>query len=153
VDCLCVANYDSQDYGGAILTRPHTGIELRINSSQSCLTTDGQSAASPLGSATKSLTSLESILRHFGVYYGAASLTRGRVCKLQLLLGLASAAHLGSSPAGLMTVSYCPNFRTPRTCRARSAGLQVCIPSFRFWEPKAIFMPLQKSRMLLSSGI
>jgi hypothetical protein len=43
-----------------------------------------------------SFTSMEIILRQCGVcYYGAGSLTRGQVCNLQLMLGLASADFLG----------------------------------------------------------
>jgi hypothetical protein len=44
-----IASYDSQSYGGVILTRLHTGSDLldehltAVCQSQSCITTDGQS--------------------------------------------------------------------------------------------------------------
>jgi hypothetical protein len=54
-------------------------------------------------------------VRHLRVcWYGAPSLTRGRICILQLLL---------SSPAGLMTSFYCLRFETPPTWRTRSLYL------------------------------
>jgi hypothetical protein len=43
---------------------------------------------------------------------GALSLTRGWVCRLQLLLALASAVILGYSPLGLATIFYCLRFET-----------------------------------------
>jgi hypothetical protein len=45
--------------------------------------------------------------------------TRGRVCRLQLLLVLVSAIILGSESRGLMTIFYCLRFDTPPTWRAR----------------------------------
>jgi hypothetical protein len=44
--------------------------------------------------------------------FGAPSLTRGRVCRLQLLLALASAVFSGPSPLGLETIFYCLRFET-----------------------------------------
>jgi hypothetical protein len=72
--------------------------------SQSYLTTDGQSFSLSwcqghhLGTVTNFLSFyLEIIFRHLRVcYYGTASLTRRRVCNLQLLLGLASTVFFGS---------------------------------------------------------
>jgi hypothetical protein len=52
-----------------------------------------------------------------------SSLTRGWVCHVQLLLGLASAAI--PNPAGLMTTFYCLTFETPATWRARSLQVKV----------------------------
>jgi hypothetical protein len=47
------------------------------------------------------------------VYWrGALSLTRGRVCRLQLLLGFASAVIHGSESRGLITIFYCLRFET-----------------------------------------
>jgi hypothetical protein len=40
-------------------------------------------------------------------WYGAPSLTRGRVCRLQLPLSLPAQSFSGPSPAGLMTTFYC----------------------------------------------
>jgi hypothetical protein len=53
-------------------------------------------------------------------WYGAPSLTRGRVCLLQLLLSSPAQLFLGPSPAGLMTTLYCLRFDTPPTWRTRS---------------------------------
>jgi hypothetical protein len=44
--------------------------------------------------------------------YGAPSLTRGRVCRLQFLLALASQSFLGPSPVGLVAIFYCLRFET-----------------------------------------
>jgi hypothetical protein len=55
--------------------------------------------------------------------YEAPSLTRGRVCRLQLLLSLPAQSFSGSSPAGLMTTFYCLRFETPPTWRTRSLYL------------------------------
>jgi hypothetical protein len=46
-------------------------------------------------------------------WYGALSLTRGQVCRLQLLLTLASTFILRSDPAGLVTVFYCLKLDSP----------------------------------------
>jgi hypothetical protein len=49
----------------------------------------------------------------------APSLTRSRVCTLQLLLDSPAQSFLGPSPSRLITIFYCPKFETPPTCRAR----------------------------------
>jgi hypothetical protein len=54
---------------------------------------------------------------------GAPSLTRGRICRLQLLLAFASAVIQGPSPAKLITIFYCLRFGTRPTWRARSQYL------------------------------
>jgi hypothetical protein len=52
-------------------------------------------------------------LRQLLLYWcEALSLTRGQVCRLQLLLVLASAVILGSEPVGLATIFYCIRFET-----------------------------------------
>jgi hypothetical protein len=51
------------------------------------------------------------------------SLTRGRVCRLQLPLVLASAVILRSKSLGLMIIFYCRRSETLPTCRARSPYL------------------------------
>jgi hypothetical protein len=56
--------------------------------------------------------------------YVTSSLTRGKVCRLQLLLSLASADPIrGPNPAGLMTKFDCLRFETHPTWRARSPYL------------------------------
>jgi hypothetical protein len=54
--------------------------------------------------------------------YVTSSLTRGCVCRLQLLLGLASASS-GTSPTGPTRKLYCLRFETPPTGRASSPYL------------------------------
>jgi hypothetical protein len=55
--------------------------------------------------------------------YVTSSLMRGWVCRLQLLLGLASAVILSSESRGTMTIFYCLRFETPPTWRTRSPYL------------------------------
>jgi hypothetical protein len=55
--------------------------------------------------------------------YVTSSLTRGWVCRLQLLLVLASAVILRSIPTRLTTIFYCLRFGTLPTWRARSRYL------------------------------
>jgi hypothetical protein len=54
---------------------------------------------------------------------GAPLLTRGRVCRLQLLPVSPAQAFSGSSPAGLMTIFNCLRLETPETCRIKSPYL------------------------------
>jgi hypothetical protein len=56
-------------------------------------------------------------------WYGAPSLTRGRVCRLQLLLSSPAQSFSGPSPAGLKAIFYCLRFETPPTWRTRSMYL------------------------------
>jgi hypothetical protein len=44
---------------------------------------------------------------------GAPSLTRGRVCQLQLLLAFEAQSFSGPNQVGLNSVFYCVNFETP----------------------------------------
>jgi hypothetical protein len=97
-----VASYDSQGYGWNIRPRLHTGTELNWVSLSLML------------QATASLSVCFGIKHPFGAYYqicitvrqllvcwfGALSLTRGRVGRLQLLLAFASAVILGSESLG-----------------------------------------------------
>jgi hypothetical protein len=53
---------------------------------------------------------------------GAPPLTRGRACRLQLLLVLVS-VFSGLIPVGLMAIFYCLKFETPPTRRDRSPYL------------------------------
>jgi hypothetical protein len=72
--------------------------------------------------------------------YVTSCLTRGWVCRFQLLMVLASAVILGSGPARLMTIFYCLRFETSPTWRARSPYLYppgTGWPSYnpRHWVP------------------
>jgi hypothetical protein len=86
---LSVASYDSQDYGGGILSRLRTGSKNL--QSQNYLTTDGQAASLSWCQATIRASDqvfflLEIFIRQLQVsYFVAPSLTRGRVCNLALL--------------------------------------------------------------------
>jgi hypothetical protein len=51
---------------------------------------------------------------------GALFLMRERVCRLRLLLVLASAVILGSESRRIVTIFYCVRFETPPTWRSRS---------------------------------
>jgi hypothetical protein len=55
--------------------------------------------------------------------YGAPSLTRGWVYRLQLPLSSPAQSFLRPSPAGLMTTFYCLRFETHPTWRTRSLYL------------------------------
>jgi hypothetical protein len=52
--------------------------------------------------------------------YVTSCLTRGWVCRLQLLLGSPAQSFSGPSPTGLMTTFYSLRFETPSTWRAKS---------------------------------
>jgi hypothetical protein len=56
-------------------------------------------------------------------WYGVPSLTRGQICRLQLLLSSPTQSFSGPSPAGLMTTFYCLRFETPPTWSTRSLYL------------------------------
>jgi hypothetical protein len=45
-------------------------------------------------------------------WYGALSLTTGRVCRLQFLLASPAQSFSGPSPVGLVTIFYCLRFET-----------------------------------------
>jgi hypothetical protein len=83
--------------------------------SQSHIATDGQSVnkswcQAPSGAHDQifiAVWQLESC------FCGAPSLPRGQICLLYMLLALASAVFLGSSPLGLATTFYCLQFRLP----------------------------------------
>jgi hypothetical protein len=95
--------------------------------SQSYVMTDGQSASlscvkHPSGTQDQIFITVR---RQRVCWCGAPSLTRGRVCRVQLLLALASAITLGSVSAGVMTIFYCLRFETPPTWRAKSPYLYL----------------------------
>jgi hypothetical protein len=73
---------------------------------------------------------------------GALSLTGGRVCRLQLLLVLASAVILGSKSRGTHGHIYCLKFETHPTWRARSPYLY---PPGTGW-PSSLFVPSYDSQ-------
>jgi hypothetical protein len=55
--------------------------------------------------------------------YVTSSLTRGWVCRLQLLLSSPAQSYSDPSPAGLMTIFYCLRFEIPPAWRIRSLYL------------------------------
>jgi hypothetical protein len=81
---IFVASYDSQGYGGGILTRLHTGFTV----CQSHIMT----VRRPSETRDQFFFLLQILFRQLRVcYFVALSLTRGRACNLLLLLGPASA--------------------------------------------------------------
>jgi hypothetical protein len=105
LDPLFVASYNSQGYGGGILTRLYTS---RVQSlSPSYIMTDGQSPSlswnrAPIWDPRPIFPLLSLII--FGqlriCWCGAPSLSRSRVYIFQLLLGIARAAFLRSESHG-----------------------------------------------------
>jgi hypothetical protein len=84
--------------------------QLRTQS-QSYITTDSQLASlswcQALNWDPRSIFPSLIIFRHLRVCWcGAPSLTKGRVCSFQLLLGIISTVFLGPRPAGLMIIIF-----------------------------------------------
>jgi hypothetical protein len=104
---LFVASYDSQSCGGGIRPRLRKGTQ----------TSQSESYVKPTVSRPVCL----GIKHPSGAYdqifiipwqlrvcrFGAPSLTRGRVCRLQLILVLASAVIFGSESRRLVAIFYC----------------------------------------------
>jgi hypothetical protein len=100
---LFVASYDSQGHDGGIRPRHNTGSTRVESESESYITTDGQSASLSWNKAP--IWGLRPDFYHCRtvaglLMCGALSLMRGRVCRLQLLLALASAVIFGSASFG-----------------------------------------------------
>jgi hypothetical protein len=81
---LFVASYDSQGYGGGIRVRLNAGAHSSESASESYITTDGQSASLSWNKAYVPYDQIFITVRRLAVcWYGAPSLTRGRVLLLQ----------------------------------------------------------------------
>jgi hypothetical protein len=110
---IFVAYYDTQGHGGGIRPRLHMGPNwstppldscLCESESQSYVMTDGQSASlswykAPIWAYDQifiAVRNTEYVGQLWVCWYGALSLTRGQVCRLQLLLALTNAVILGS---------------------------------------------------------
>jgi hypothetical protein len=96
--------------------------------SQSYVTTDGQSASlswCQASSETQDQIFVTARRLRFS-WCGAPSLTRGRVCRLKLLLVSPVQSFSSSSPAGLMTIFYCLRFETP--LQPGGTGPSIYIP-------------------------
>jgi hypothetical protein len=114
---LSAASYNLQGYGGGILTSLHAGeVSSSTSTSKSYLTTDGQSASLSSYQATN-WDPRPIFLSLHGYYfqaitafwYGAPSLTRGRVSNLlyNCYWALPALSHSGPSHAEFVTISYC----------------------------------------------
>jgi hypothetical protein len=68
--------------------------------------------------------------------YVTSSLTRGCVCRLQLLLALARAVIIGSESRGLKSIFYCLRFETPSTWRVMSPYLYPPGTEWASYTPK-----------------
>jgi hypothetical protein len=99
---ICCGIHDHillSDGSGSLQQSPYLKSEY-----ESCLTTDGQSVSvswnkAPIGSYDQILITVRQLQ---GCWCGALSLTRGRVCRLLLLLVLASAVNLGFESRGTL---------------------------------------------------
>jgi hypothetical protein len=117
---LFVASSNSQGHGGGIRLRHHTGDCQLESESESYVTTDSQSVSlswykAPIWAYDQifiAIRNTEYVGQLRVCWYGALSLTRGRVCRLQLLLVLASAVILGSESLGTRDHIYCLRFET-----------------------------------------
>jgi hypothetical protein len=89
-------------------------------------------------------------VRHLRVcWYGVSSLTRGRICLLQLLLSSPAQSFSGPSPAGLMTTFYCFRFETPPTWRTRSLYLYPPGTGWPGYTPRHWVIPLNSDSLLV----
>jgi hypothetical protein len=77
-------------------------------------------ATSPLRLMTRSFFQLNTGSHN---PYVASSLTRGWICRLQLLLVSPAQSFSGLSPAGFMIIFYCLRFETPPIWRSKSPYL------------------------------
>jgi hypothetical protein len=120
---LFVASYDSQGYGGGI--RPRLHMSSTKPESESELLYDWRFTADQFILGTRSLRHTTSIfflqMNTCGYSpYLTSFLTRGWVCRLQLLLVLDSAVILGSKSRGTHEIFYCLKLENLQTWRARS---------------------------------
>jgi hypothetical protein len=103
---LFVASYDSQGHGGGIQSRLTHGEAFHLN--EYYVTTDGLPASLSWNKAP--IWGLRSDLYYFWqlrvCWFGAPSLTRGRVCRLQFLLDFASAVIYWSESHSWVELSF-----------------------------------------------
>jgi hypothetical protein len=136
-----VASYESQGNGGDIRLLFHTVISLWV--CESYITTDGQSASlswyiAPTWGLQSDFYYSQTVAVFF--LFGALSLTRGRVCRSELLLVLANAVILGSKSLGihydiLLSSSYSLSL-DPRKYRFHRYGPKVLRLLFPYSLPR-----------------
>jgi hypothetical protein len=90
-------------------------VSLSESESESYITTDDQSASLSWNKAP--IWGLRPDFYYYQrvaslLIWSALSLTRGRVCRLQLLLALPAQSFSGPSPVGLVTIFHCLTFET-----------------------------------------
>jgi hypothetical protein len=112
---LSVISYDSLGYGGGIRPRLHTGI-TKLGGGGMLRSRVGWQVCLGFKHPSWAYDQIFIIVRQLRVRWcGALSLTRGWVCRLQSLLGLASAVILGSE-----SHIFLSELRDSPTWRARS---------------------------------
>jgi hypothetical protein len=127
---LFVASYDSQGYGGGIRTSLHrslTKLRVRVRVIVT-LRLAVYCHSVRLGDKILRLTTrIFNFPTNTCGYspYVTSSLTRGWVCRLQLLLGLDSSVILRPESRGLMTTFYCLKFKTPQP-GVEGSGVSQC---------------------------
>jgi hypothetical protein len=118
-----VASYDSQGYGGGIRTRLYTRVSVRVTFDWRFTANHSILATSPLRVTTNNFFQLNTCGHS---PYVTCCLTRGCVCRLQLLLVLASAVTLRSESRGThdhILLSQIPDFPN-----LGGPGLRIYIP-------------------------
>jgi hypothetical protein len=109
VPCLTLHSWTLNSLTNAECRMPNDGLRANQSQIQSYVTTDGQSASLSWAYGQNFIT----VRRLRVCWCGALSLTRRRVCRLQLLLALTSAVIFsGPIPVGLATIFYCLRFET-----------------------------------------
>jgi hypothetical protein len=88
-------------------------------------------------------------------WFGAPSLTRGRVCRLQILLVLASGVIFGSKPRrtrGHILLSQIPDFPLRRLLRLAVSRCRYSTPPPHGWDPLTSYESSQSQSHIATDG-